>query len=89
MKTSEEIQSLKCGGCRSGITNRLSRLHDVSGFSIEVETNITSFDHVTDATYFKVKRTPAKLGNSLVDEKNIFSRKIKSYLCCVIGKIGN
>lgn len=89
MKTSEEIQSLKWGGCRSGITNRLSRSHDVTGFSVEVETSIAFFDHVTDSTYFKVKKTPAKLGYSLVDEKNIFSRMIKSYLCCVIGKIGN
>lgn len=89
MKTSEEIQSLKFGSCRRSITNKLSRLHDVTGFSVEVETSIASFDHVTDSTDFKVKKTLAKLGYSLVDEKNIFSRTIKSYLYCVIGKIGN
>ena len=89
MKTSIEIQNLKCGGCATTISNKLNALKDVGNVSIDVENSTVSFDHTNTIVFEAVKKTLAKLGYPLMDEKNSFDQKTKSYISCAIGKIGS
>lgn len=89
MKTSVEIQNLKCSGCSNTIINKLSALEDVNDVSVDIDNSIVCFDHATDAIYNVVKKTLAKFGYPLVDEKNNFGSKAKSYISCAIGIMEN
>lgn len=88
MKISIVIQNLKCDGCGTTITNRLNTLEGVVNVLVYVENNRVSFEYTTEIVFEKVKKTLAKLGYPLVDEKNTFGQKSKSYISCAMGKIG-
>lgn len=89
MQTSVEIQNLKCGGCDNTITTKLNTLEDVSNVLVDVENSTVPFNYKTKAVFKAVNKTLAKLGYPMVDEKNTFSRKTKSYISRAMGRIGN
>lgn len=88
MRTSLEIQNLKCGGCGTTITGKLTALKDVGGLVVNLDERTVSFDHSAVATVADVKRVLTKLGYPPEDEKNTFRRKTRSYISCMAGKIG-
>jgi copper chaperone len=88
MKTSIEIQNLKFGGCATAISHKLNTLKDVGNVSIDVENSTVYFDHTNIIVFQSAKKTLTKLGYPLIDKKNSFGQKTKSYISCVIGKIG-
>ena len=88
MRTTVEIQNLKCAGCGNTITNRLNSLKDVSDVSVDMEKDTVSFSHTMVATFDLVRKTLSKLGYPLIDDTNSLVRKAKSYVSCAIGKMG-
>ncbi|MEX0289156.1 MAG: cation transporter [Flavobacteriaceae bacterium] len=89
MRTSVEIQNLKCGGCGNTISNSLKDLKDVEEVVVDVEHSQVSFSYSAQTTLNKVLKTLSKLGYPSIDEKNTLGKKAKSYVSCAIGKMGN
>ncbi len=77
MKTLVAIKKLKCGGCGNTIINKLSFLKDVGDVRVYVEDSAVSFNHTLKATFDSKKKSLAKLGYTLVDEKNSLGIKAK------------
>ena len=51
MKTTIEVQNLKCGGCAKTITNKLTGLKNINEVAIDVDASLISFqyDNAEDA----------------------------------------
>ena len=89
MKTTVEIQNLKCHGCASTITNKLSELKSIENVSVDVENDTVTFDYNSDETLEIAKTKLHKLGYPLVGEDNKLGTKAKSYVSCAIGRMNN
>lgn len=89
MKTTVEIQNLKCHGCASTITNKLSKLENITEVSVDVENNLVSFEYNSDESLETAKKELYKLGYPLVGEDNKLPTKAKSYVSCAIGRMNN
>ena len=89
MKTTVEIQNLKCNGCASTINNKLSTIENINTISVDVENSSVSFEYDTEDTLEIVKKELHKLGYPLVGEDNKLQTKAKSYVSCAIGKMNN
>ena len=89
MKTTVQIQNLKCNGCASTINNKLSGLKDINEVSVDVENDSISFEYKTKENLETVKKELHNLGYPLVGEDNKLQTKAKSYVSCAIGRINN
>ncbi len=89
MKTTVQIQNLKCHGCASTIKNKLLGLENINDVSIDVENDSVSFEYDTEETIEIAKKELHKLGYPLVGEDNNLPTKAKSYVSCAIGRINN
>lgn len=89
MKTTVQIQNLKCNGCASTINNKLSVLDKINDVSIDVDKSEVSFEYDSEDTLEIVKNELHKLGYPLVGEDNKLQTKAKSYVSCAIGKMNN
>lgn len=89
MKTTVQIQNLKCHGCASTIKNKLSGLDNINDVSIDVENDSVSFEYDTEDTFEIAKTELHKLGYPLIGEDNKFQTKAKSYVSCAIGRMNN
>ena len=87
MKTSLEIQNLKCSGCSNTITKKISGLKDVTLLKIHTDTNTLSFQYKNETTVAKIKELLSSIGYPVVGEKNAFTTKAKSFVSCAIGRI--
>lgn len=87
MKTTLEIQNLKCGGCAHTITTKLNNLQDVSNIVVNNDSNSVTFSHATKHNIIEVKTLLAKLGYPVIGEKNALTTKAKSFMSCAIGRI--
>ncbi len=89
MKTTLQIQNLKCNGCASTIKNKLSTLGNIEKISIELESSSVSFDHKSDEDLEVVKKELNDLGYPLAGKQNKLQTKAKSYVSCAIGKMNS
>ena len=89
MKTTVQIQNLKCNGCASTINNKLTGIKNIDEVSIDVETGSVSFEYDSEETLETVKKELHKIGYPLVGEDNSLPTKAKSYVSCAIGKMNN
>ena len=87
MRTSVQIQNLKCSGCEATIKKQLSKLDHLNKVVVNHEDETVSFDFKDESDIVKVKESLAKLGYPLVGEKNRFDIKAKSYVSCAVGRI--
>jgi len=87
MKTTLEIQNLKCGGCANTIINRLSELNDVSEIDVDNENDTVSFNYSNENNLTEVKNLLVKLGYPIVGEKNALTTKAKSFVSCAVGRM--
>ena len=87
MKTTLEIQNLKCGGCANTIITRLSALKNVSDVSVNNENDTVTFTHKDDATLLEGIRLLSKLGYPIVGENNPLTKKAKSFVSCAVGRM--
>lgn len=87
MKTSIEIQNLKCGGCANTVTKGISKLDNVSNVEVDVENNVVTFEYTDEATLEKVTSTLLKMGYPKAGDNNSLGSKAKSYVSCAIGRM--
>ena len=87
MKTTLYIQNLKCSGCALTIINRLSALKHITNIAIKLQYATVTFEHENKADIEEVKHLLSKIGYPPFDEKNSLSKKTKSYMNCVTGRI--
>ena len=89
MKTTLEIQNLKCGGCANTITNKLSDLDNINDVIVNNENNTVSFNYINDTHLANVKTTLAKLGYPVIGDKNALTTKAKSFVSCALGRLND
>ena len=89
MKTTLEIQNLKCGGCAHTITTKLNDLNQISDVEVDNEKYSVTFTYTTDSKLLEAKALLAKLGYPEVGDKNAITTKAKSFVSCAIGRINN
>lgn len=89
MKTTLEIQNLKCGGCAHTITSKLNDLSQISDVEVDNEKYSVTFTYTTDSKLLEAKALLAKLGYPEVGDKNAITTKAKSFVSCAIGRMNN
>ena len=89
MKTTVQIQNLKCNGCASTIKNKLSELDNINEVSVDVENDVVTFEYDKEDTLETVKKQLHKLGYPLSGEDNTLPTKAKSYVSCAVGRMNN
>lgn len=89
MKTTVQIQNLKCNGCGSTIKNKLSELDNISEVSINVDDSTVSFEYESESDLEATKEELLKLGYPLKGGQNKLQTKAKSYVSCAIGRVNN
>lgn len=89
MKTTVQIQNLKCNGCASTIKNKLSELENIKDVTVDVENDSVTFNYDSDNTFEIAKQTLLQIGYPLVGEDNKLPTKAKSYVSCAIGRMNN
>lgn len=87
MKTSIIVQNLKCGGCATTITEKVSALANVSNVTVDVENSTISFEADDSNTRANVTHKLKSLGYPSVDDKNGVLSKAKSFVSCASGKM--
>ena len=87
MKTTVQVQNLKCGGCANTITTKLSRIENISDISIEVEKSEITFDYDSEITLLNAKEALKNAGYPEINDDNSLITKAKSYVSCAIGKV--
>ncbi len=87
MTTTLSIQNLKCNGCATTITNKLTVLENVSDVKVNVEEGSVTFNYKNEESLLHVKETLKSSGYPEVGENNPLGTKAKSYVSCAIGKI--
>ncbi|MHA7831961.1 MAG: heavy-metal-associated domain-containing protein [Flagellimonas sp.] len=87
MKTTLQVQNLKCGGCAKTICNKLSGIKEIKDVIVEKDSSSVSFDHQSADDASLVKETLRKLGYPTIDDENGFVEKAKSFVSCASGKM--
>ncbi len=87
MKTTVQIQNLKCNGCATTIKNNLQKLENIQNIEIELETSSVSFEYITESDLKVVKKELHHLGYPLEGEENKFQTKAKSFVSCAVGRM--
>ncbi|GAA4944271.1 hypothetical protein GCM10023314_16590 [Algibacter agarivorans] len=87
MKTTIEIQNLKCGGCANTITKKLSNIENISELEINNDDHTVSFNYENENTLLKAKALLHNMGYPVVGDKNALTTKAKSFVSCAIGRI--
>ena len=87
MKTTLQIQNLKCNGCEKTIVNKLNSLKNISDVTVHQEDSSVSFKCVVNEDIDVVKKTLSTIGYPIVGGKNSFGKKATSYISCAVGKI--
>ncbi len=89
MKTTVQIQNLKCNGCATTIKNKLSELDNINDVTVDVENDAVTFSYDNEDTLETARKQLHKLGYPLVGEDNKLPTKAKSYVSCAIGRMNN
>lgn len=89
MKTTVEIQNLKCGGCVNTIINRLENLTNISDVLVDNDTDSVSFDFNDQPDLDEAVALLAKLGYPVSGTPNSLSKQAKSFVSCAIGRMNN
>tara|TARA_R110002050_G_scaffold4573_2_gene22134 strand:- start:44706 stop:44999 length:294 start_codon:yes stop_codon:yes gene_type:complete len=87
MKTTFEIQNLKCTGCATSIINKLTKVDGIDKVSVETEISTVTFFYQNDTNILEAKNLLNKIGYPVVGEKNALTTKAKSFVSCAMGKM--
>ncbi len=88
MKSSYNIQNLKCGGCASTILKKIEKIEGISNVSVNVDASEVQFEHGDSAQLDLVAKTLKELGYPIETEENSLKLKAKSFVSCGIGRLG-
>ena len=89
MNSTITIQNLKCGGCASTITTKISAIKNISNVTVNLETSGVSFDVVSEEDIVSVKEKLAAIGYPEEGENNSVVSRAKSFVSCASGRISN
>ncbi len=87
MKTTLEIQNLKCGGCANTIINRLNDLESISEIVVNNDNNSVTFNYTSDQDLDEATSLLSKLGYPTAGANNPFAKKAKSFVSCAVGRM--
>lgn len=87
MKTTLDIQNLKCGGCENTIVNKISSIEGVGEVAVNHQEASVSVEYTSPENLETVKETLSKLGYPILGEKNHLGKKATSYVSCAIGRM--
>ncbi len=88
MKTTLQVQNLKCGGCAKTISEKIAHISDVSTVDVDVDQNLVHITFEKEETIPLVEKSLAAIGYPLVGDKNSVITKAKSFVSCATGKLG-
>ena len=88
MKTTLQIQNLKCGGCAHTVTKKLASLENIENVLVDVEADSVSFDYLNEQELEQVKKKLLALGYPEVGYSNPITAKAKSFVSCAVGRMG-
>ena len=88
MKTTLQIENLKCGGCAATIKKGILAIHGVENVDVNLEESSVSITS-TKNNLKEVKIKLSKLGYPEIGDKNTVLHKAKSFISCAVGKIDN
>ncbi|MDX1364705.1 MAG: heavy metal-associated domain-containing protein [Arenibacter latericius] len=86
MESTITVQNIKCGGCASTITSKLSELEDITDVSVDVVSGTVSFETTNKDGIQELKNKLKSLGYPAADEKNGLDQKAKSFVSCATGR---
>jgi copper chaperone CopZ len=89
MKTTLEIQNLKCGGCANTIITKLSDFKGIEDVQVDNDNNTVTFNYDSEDTLLATQELLTKLGYPIVGDKNAITTKAKSFVSCAIGRMKN
>ena len=87
MKSTIQIQNLKCGGCANTIIIQLSKLDNVSDVKVNNVTNEVDFNYNFENDLELVKKKLSDLGYPIEGEANSLPKKAKSFVSCAVGRM--
>lgn len=87
MKSTLEIQNLKCGGCENTLRQNLSKFSFINNLEIDVACSTLSYEAVKPEDTELIVLKLSELGYPVIDEVNSLSKKAMSYLSCVMGRV--
>ena len=83
------VENIKCHGCANTIKREISRMENVSDVNVDVEKGAVSITHNGNAELEKsITIKLRKLGYPLQGTGGR-GNKVKSYVSCAIGRMGN
>tara|TARA_R110002072_G_scaffold287464_2_gene453091 strand:+ start:8032 stop:8301 length:270 start_codon:yes stop_codon:yes gene_type:complete len=88
MKTTLQIQNLKCGGCAHTVTTKISAIENIENVQVDVENDEVTFDFASESDLENVKKKLLALGYPAVGEANPLTTKAKSFVSCAVGRMG-
>lgn len=87
MKTTIEIQNLKCGGCAHTVTQAVSKVEGINDVNVDVENSTVTFSYEKEVQLDAVTNKLLNIGYPIAGEENSLGSKAKSYVSCAIGKM--
>lgn len=90
MKTSIEVENIRCGGCANTITKKLTAIDGVEGVDISIEDQIVTINSADDSVRDEVVAALYKMGypeRGTVEGGEALKEKAKSVVSCAIGKV--
>jgi len=87
MKTTLQIQNLKCNGCATTIKNNLKRLQNIKDIDINIEDSLVSFIYKGENDLEVLKKELHRIGYPIAGENNNMQTKAKSYVSCAVGRM--
>lgn len=88
MKTTFQIENLKCGGCANTIVKGLTKLPEAKNINVDVETSSVTFESENDISEL-IHQQLSKMGYPVVGDKNTISHKAKSFVSCAVGRMSD
>lgn len=82
------ILNLKCGGCATTIHNKISELPGVQKVVVNHDQNTVEVLHDEDTSRQAITNLLKKLGYPENTDKNSLLTQAKSYVSCMIGRVG-
>ncbi len=89
MKASIAIQNLKCGGCSTTITNKLSAVSGVENVKIGVDHSTVNIEYRDEHLMNVVRDLLIDLGYPPEGLDNKFRNKAQSFISCVRGRFAS
>ncbi|WP_421804646.1 heavy-metal-associated domain-containing protein [Flagellimonas sp.] len=89
MRTTFQVQNLKCGGCAKTISSKLSGIKEIKEVIVEKDSSSVSFDHQSADEASLVKEALKRMGYPTIEDGNGFMDKAKSFVSCASGKMSN